>query len=471
MLHYDWKYNYVNEEGSMVQGFKNIDELYDEAENGVAQEVKNDYNSVYETVPVEMIVKKSRFIGLAFHVESDDDVHKIIGDLKKSNKNAKHIAYAYILGETYDVAKNNDDGEPAGSAGAPIFEAIRKGHLTNTLVAVVRFFGGVELGKGKLTRTYNSVALGALNEAKKFKMVYCNMIEIKVSYQNYGAVNKLFSDSNVKIIEQVNDESMPVVKIAVPVKASESLIESIRARTRGAGIVSKYGTGFYKFEYNQVITEQVVPKITKIEQQKNKRRVNIFVDNAFFCGMLKETVIKKSLKVGVEVDEKNLLQSMLESDTQSAFEKATDYLGGRMQTAKELYDKLIKKGYEKEAVEGAISKLKEYKYIDDEEYVNEFVRQNSQLSKKMLESKLFSKGVDKGTVTRCLAALDDDGELSACKKQVEKYLKCHDISSGKGKEKMIASLLRRGFSFGVIKQACHAYNSELEDENIDYFNE
>ena len=80
-------------------------------------------------------------------------------------------------------------------------------------------------------------------------MVFCNEVEIKVSYQNYGGVNKLFSDSSVHIIEQKNDESMPTIKIAVPVKASEKLLASIRARTRGAGQIQKYGTGFYKFPY------------------------------------------------------------------------------------------------------------------------------------------------------------------------------------------------------------------------------
>ena len=198
---------------------------------------------------VEMDVKKSRFIALAFHVESDDEVHTIIGNLKKSNKNAKHVAYAYVLGETYNIAKNNDDGEPAGSAGAPIFEAIKQIHVTNTLVAVVRYFGGIELGKSRLTRVYNAVAAGVLNEAKKYRMVFCNEVEIKVSYQNYGAVSKLFNESNVYIIEQKNDESMPVMKIAVPVKASEKIIASIRAKTRGAGSINKYGTGFYKFPY------------------------------------------------------------------------------------------------------------------------------------------------------------------------------------------------------------------------------
>lgn len=229
-------------------GYVTVDTIYEE-EGQVKQEIKNDYTSIEQMVPVEMIVKKSRFIGMAFHVENDDEVHSIIGNLKKSNKNAKHVAYAFMLGEDYSVAKNNDDGEPAGSAGAPIYEAIKQAKLTNTLVAVVRYFGGVELGKSRLTRVYNAVAAGAINEAKKFKMVYCNEVEIKVSYQNYGAVSKLFSDSQIHIIEQKNDESMPVVKIAVPVKASERLISSIRARTRGAGSIQNYGTGFYKFEY------------------------------------------------------------------------------------------------------------------------------------------------------------------------------------------------------------------------------
>ena len=221
-------------------GYVSVDTIYEE-EGKEKIEVKNDYVSVEEMSVVEMVMKKSRFIAMAFHVESDDDVHTIIGNLKKSNKNAKHVCYAYVLGETYNVAKNNDDGEPAGSAGAPIFEAIKKMHLTNTLVAVVRYFGGIELGKSRLTRVYGAVAAGAL--------------QIKVSYQNYGAVNKLFTEDNVHIIEQKNDESMPVMKIAVPVKASEKLIASIRSKTRGAGAINKYGNGFYKFPYKN--TEQV----------------------------------------------------------------------------------------------------------------------------------------------------------------------------------------------------------------------
>ena len=234
--------------------YVDIDTLYEE-EGQEKVELKDDYISVEETAIVELTVKKSRFIGLAFHVETDDQVHEIVANLRKSNKNAKHVCYAYILGEKQTVAKNSDDGEPAGSAGAPIFEAIRQYKLTNTLVVVVRYFGGIELGKSRLTRVYNGVAAGALAEAKKFKMVYCNEIEIKVSYQNYGSVSKLFSESSVHIIEQTNDESMPILKIAVPFNASDQIINSVREKTRGAGIINKYGMGFYKFPYNIVVSE------------------------------------------------------------------------------------------------------------------------------------------------------------------------------------------------------------------------
>lgn len=236
-------------------GYVNVEEMYDDLDKDKVEN-KNDYVSVEEMSVVELVVKKSRFIGLAFHAESDFEVHQIIGNLRKSNKSASHVCYAFVLGETMSIAKNNDDGEPAGSAGAPIFEAIRQARLTNTLVAVVRYFGGAELGKSRLTRVYNAVAAGAIAEAKKFKMVYCNEIEIKVPYANYGSVSKLFSDSNVHIIEQANDESMPTIRIAVPVNASEKILESIRARTRGSSVISKYGNGFYKFEYKTEVAEK-----------------------------------------------------------------------------------------------------------------------------------------------------------------------------------------------------------------------
>ena len=236
-------------------GYVKLDTIIEEAGKEKV-EIKNDYISIEEMVPVELIVKKSRFIGMAFHVKDENEAHQIVGNVRKSNKNASHVCYAYALGETITIAKNNDDGEPAGSAGAPIFEAIKQSHLTFILVVVVRYFGGTELGKGRLTRVYNAIANGAINEAKKYKMVFCNELEIKVPYTNYGAISKLFADDSVRVIEQKNDDNMPLIKVAIPAKTSERLLESVRSKTRGASIINKYGTGFYKFAYKAHTEEE-----------------------------------------------------------------------------------------------------------------------------------------------------------------------------------------------------------------------
>ncbi len=207
-----------------------------------------DYKSVDGTYMVQMIVDKSRFIAVSGHAESPEDVKTLLGSLKKSNKDAKHIAYAYRLGEDYSVAKHSDDGEPAGSAGLPIYEAIKNHLLTNTVVAVVRYFGGKELGKSKLTRTYGAVANGCLKHSTIFKMKYCNIYDMKVSYQDFAQLGKLLTEKGYHILEQNTKDTMPLIKVAIPTDVAEKQVEEIRARVRGANFITKVGNGYYRFK-------------------------------------------------------------------------------------------------------------------------------------------------------------------------------------------------------------------------------
>lgn len=193
--------------------------------------------------------------------------------------------------------------------------------------------------------------------------------------------------------------------------------------------------------------------ITKIEQQKNKARVNIYVDDAFFCGLNKETALQCKFKVGLEVNEKELEDAIALSETKQAFEKASDYLGTRMHSKKELFDKLIKKGYDKTVASKAIEELEEYHYVDDELFAREFVSQNRKLSKRMIENKLLSKGVSSSIIKEALSNIDDGGEIELCREMALKYKRSKDITKENGKEKMFASLLRKGFSFETIKKA------------------
>lgn len=204
--------------------------------------------------------------------------------------------------------------------------------------------------------------------------------------------------------------------------------------------------------------------ITKIEEQRNKKRFNIFVDDAFFCGLNKETAILFHLKVGKEVSEDDLKEACFQSEVKSAFEKATDILATRMHSKKEIFDKLCKKGFEQSVINKAIEKLEEYGYVDDFLFAKEYAEGTHKYSKKIKEQKLKQKGISSDIVSEILQDYDQNDEFELCKVQAQKYAKNKDISSKEGVQKLYASLARKGFDFDIIKKACFEI---LSDDYLD----
>ena len=110
-----------------------------------------------------MVINKSRFIAYKFDLETVEEIKDILNNLKKQHKKSTHICYAYVFNKDVVSEKCCDDGEPGGTAGYPILNVIKKKNLTNVLVAVVRYFGGIKLGAGGLTRAYTKATAGVLN--------------------------------------------------------------------------------------------------------------------------------------------------------------------------------------------------------------------------------------------------------------------------------------------------------------------
>jgi len=102
-----------------------------------------------------VIEKKSKFYGFLYSLDSIDEIDTILSDLKKEHKKARHICYAYKFG---NIEKKNEDKEPSNTAGKPILDVINFNNLDNTLIVVVRYFGGTLLGRGLLTRSYSKAA-------------------------------------------------------------------------------------------------------------------------------------------------------------------------------------------------------------------------------------------------------------------------------------------------------------------------
>lgn len=106
-------------------------------------------------------IKKSKFIAVYYEIDSKEEADKILEDLKKEHKKARHIPYAYKID---NVVKKSDDKEPSNTAGTPIYNLIEKNNLNHVFIAVIRYFGGIKLGAGGLTRAYLNTAKEVIKE-------------------------------------------------------------------------------------------------------------------------------------------------------------------------------------------------------------------------------------------------------------------------------------------------------------------
>lgn len=206
-----------------------------------------EFKTVEGTNALEMVEKRSRFIGVVTHVEDVNAVNDFLDKLRKANKDAKHIAYAYSLGKDRAVSKNNDDGEPAGSAGMPISEALAKSGLTDCLVAVVRYFGGMELGKSKLTRTYFNSAFEAIKDSKIVRMVDCAIYGITLKYPDFVPVGTYLRDNHLPIISAEYGDVVSL-RVAFPVIEEDRYLSEVKMKMNEEFMCSKIDTMFLRFD-------------------------------------------------------------------------------------------------------------------------------------------------------------------------------------------------------------------------------
>jgi uncharacterized YigZ family protein len=149
----------------------------------------------------------SRFIAFAYQVETVDQVHEILGQLRREHHNAKHHCFAYRLGAAKLTFRENDDGEPANSAGKPILGQIRAFDLSNILVVVVRYFGGTLLGVSGLINAYRSAASEALGNAEIILMTERKKIIIHFPYPATNNVMRILHEEEMNILKKEFSES------------------------------------------------------------------------------------------------------------------------------------------------------------------------------------------------------------------------------------------------------------------------
>ncbi|CAM3642427.1 hypothetical protein FSS13T_02060 [Flavobacterium saliperosum S13] len=168
--------------------------------------------------------KNSKFFGYAFPVSTEEDVKAIIDDLKKQHFSARHWCYAYQLGTTKIQYRANDDGEPNNSAGMPIYGQIQSFEVTNVLVVVVRYFGGVKLGVGGLISAYKTAAQMALEISDIVEKTIDIHYLIRFDYKNMNKVMRVIKEKNLDIVSQKMEMSCEI-EIATRKKNAEMVFD------------------------------------------------------------------------------------------------------------------------------------------------------------------------------------------------------------------------------------------------------
>ena len=179
----------------------------------IAKEVENVY-----------VEKKSKFIAYLFPIKDEYDFKETLDDIKKVHPKANHHCWAYVLGEKCEIEKYSDDGEPAGAAGLPILGQLKSKELTYCACVVVRFFGGIKLGKGGMIKAYKEAAKQSIECANMIQKEICIEYVLEVEYPYMNRVMQIIKRNEIKI-GYSDISTICKFYLQIPIKLEEEVIE------------------------------------------------------------------------------------------------------------------------------------------------------------------------------------------------------------------------------------------------------
>ncbi len=169
----------------------------------------------------------SKFYSFAYPIATEQDVKDILRQLQKKYHDARHIVYAFVLGQDGSLSRASDAGEPSGSSGPPVLRTIKSMGLTNVMVAVVRYFGGKKLGIPGLINAYGSAARQALENAQIIEKIIMTDYQIRCEYNRISTVMNAIEKAGGKIISQEYGADCQIIA-SVPVSSADGFEQRLR---------------------------------------------------------------------------------------------------------------------------------------------------------------------------------------------------------------------------------------------------
>ena len=189
--------------------------------------MSDEYKTIASTSEGYYTEKRSKFLAFAHHVQTVDEVKELLAGYRKKYYDARHICYAYMLGAERTEFRANDDGEPSSTAGKPILGQINSNELTDILIVVVRYYGGVNLGTSGLIIAYREAAADAISHATIETRQVEEIVKYSFAYPQMNDVMRIVKDMNPRIISQTYDNTCEIV---LSIRKSEA--EQLRNRLK-----------------------------------------------------------------------------------------------------------------------------------------------------------------------------------------------------------------------------------------------
>ena len=190
----------------------------------------NKFITIKDNVQAEIVEKKSRFIASLFYIESVEQANIIIKEVKKKYFDARHNCIAYrVMDNEVLVEKSSDDGEPSGTAGAPMLNILQKNGLVNVLVIVTRYFGGVLLGTGGLVRAYSASLQSAIEKSNIIQKCPGEELEILLDYNNFENFKYYCKNNEINIIDTKYTENI-VCRIEIEELKKQKLLNDFETK-------------------------------------------------------------------------------------------------------------------------------------------------------------------------------------------------------------------------------------------------
>lgn len=185
------------------------------------------YTTLKSSSESQLTEKRSRFLAFAMHVDTEEKAKSVVASYKKKYYDARHVCYAYVIGNKGETTRANDDGEPSGTAGRPILGQIQSRQLTYTVGIVVRYFGGVKLGTGPLGVAYKTAIGEALDLADKEEKIITTSFKVSVPYTEADVAMRFIRDIGATIQNRDYDESGTILTIDVRMDDEQTLREKL----------------------------------------------------------------------------------------------------------------------------------------------------------------------------------------------------------------------------------------------------